>query len=49
MIPTSFKPVILFSAFPEDSEDLVALQNHLYEKTQLEETGLNIKWFKEIN
>lgn len=47
MIPTSFKPVILFSAFPEDSEDLVALQNHLYEKTQLEETGLNIKWFKE--
>jgi len=47
MVPTSFKPVINFSTFPEDSEDLFALQNILYQKSQCEDTGLKIKWFKE--
>ncbi len=47
MIPTSFKPIIKFSNFPQDSEDLLSLQNILYKKAQTEDTGLNIKWFRE--
>ena len=47
MIPTSFKSLILFSTFPDDSDDLFALQNILYQKAQSADKGLKIKWFKE--
>jgi len=47
MIPTSFKPIIEFASFPEDSEDLITLQNSLYQKARSVDTGIRIKWFLE--
>jgi len=47
MLPTSFKPIIEFTSFPEDSEDLITLQNSLYKKARSMDTGIRIKWFLE--
>ena len=47
MIPASFKPIVEFASFPEDSEDLITLQNSLYQKARSVDTGIRIKWFLE--